>query len=423
MSLSSQRHASPHTTAYTSSATATSQLNRSATPPSTALTSAQDSQPPILTTTNSFPTPASSVTGAGPSLTTPIKAEDKDEDVLMAENEERGESTNGPPTRELDDAMELDDGDHRRSDHNRQADHAHTDGTNPVNSAIAESKPTDGTGIKMEEREGALLPRGRPDLARLHADVGPLYLLCKSPHPLSRPHPTQDLLSLYSLQPLAATVSRTDPITGEKKKTRKTYKKYLQMFSLAGRNSEVSHPKDQPGGFEDIMAWPEEEWDNQKVAGKDVNDGLSDATLTKLERAMDLGPGPLPGFDASQLGLDVPSAKDAKKPLSQAPVVPQKSAQSNGGPSSVLSNGGESPPGDPARPKRVTKKRRYDERSFEGYGEGFADDDVDAAAAVYRSDSEKDDDRRGSMGKKKRKKVFLIMVLTVAKIAADVIPK
>jgi hypothetical protein len=62
----------------------------------------------------------------------------------------------------------------------------------------------------------------------------------------------------------------------------------------------------------------------------------------------------------------------------------------------------ESPSADPARPKRAGKKRRYDERSFEGYGEGYVDDDVDMAAGGY-STGDGEDGRRS--GKKRRKKV------------------
>lgn len=248
-----------------------------------------------------------------------------------------------------------------------------------------------------------------------------------------RPHPTQDLLSLYSLQPLAATVARTDPVTGEKRKIRKTYKGKIQSFGLAGRNQEVKHPEGKPGGLVEMMHWPDEEWQNQKVAGKEIEKGLGDTTLSKLERAMKLGRGPLPGFDANVLGLDIPApiSQDQKKQSNYPPTNnntrqqptttnPTQTTKTSNPPrpSNTNTNPNTNPPpptaatGEAARPKRTGKKRRYDEHSFEGYGEGFVDDEI----GYSTSDRE---ERRNSgtntntsistgTGTKKRKKVSFI---------------
>ena len=224
---------------------------------------------------------------------------------------------------------------------------------------------------------------------------------------MSRPHPSQNLLSIYSLQPLAASVARNDPVTGEKRKLRKSYKGKIQGFDLAGRNESVKHPEGQPGSLLEMLDWPEEEWQNQKVAGREIEKGFGDAMLAKLGKALKMEPGPLPDFDESILGLDLepPPAPvgvpSVKRPLQQATNnfrQPNTAAHTNGATPRPV----ESPSADPARPKRAGKKRRYDERSFEGYGEGYVDDDVDMVAGGY-STGDGEDGRRS--GKKRRKKV------------------
>jgi hypothetical protein len=58
---------------------------------------------------------------------------------------------------------------------------------------------------------------------------------------------------------------------------------------------------------------------------------------------------------------------------------------------------------DVVRPRRANKKRSYADNSFEGYGDGFVDDDGDLDAGAY-SNSE---DGGGGLGRKKRKKVTI----------------
>jgi hypothetical protein len=59
---------------------------------------------------------------------------------------------------------------------------------------------------------------------------------------------------------------------------------------------------------------------------------------------------------------------------------------------------------DVIRPRRANKKRSYADNSFEGYGDGYVDDDGDLDAGAY-SNSE---DGGGGPGRKKRKKVASI---------------
>ncbi|KAH0538643.1 hypothetical protein FGG08_004780 [Glutinoglossum americanum] len=363
--MSSQNHDSPSSTTFTSSAAATSQ-QFSSTPPSTMAISTQQSQQPV----NAFPTPASSVAGTALSNTQPNENENEDGDSGLRIRFDRDEFDVKPLLKEEEggDPMDISIEKYRRTDHDRQG------------SSTASGKP----------------------------GAGSPYLLCNIPHPMSKPHPTQDLLSLYSLQPLAASVARYDPKTREKRKLRKSYKGKIQAFDLAGRNDSVKHPEGQPGGLLEMLDWPDEEWQNQKVAGREIEKGFGEAMLAKLNKALKMEPGPLPEFDESILGLDLepPPApvgvSSLKRPLPQANHgfrQPVAAVHTNGATPRPI----ESPSADPARPKRAGKKRRYDERSFEGYGEGYVDDDVDMGAGGY-STGDGEDGRRS--GKKRRKKTL-----------------
>ena len=258
--------------------------------------------------------------------------------------------------------------------------------------------------VRLPRRSSIIGFRGSSELTRPSCGIA---------HPVMRPHPTQDLLSLYSLQPLAATVARSDPVTGEKRKIRKTYKGKIQAFGLAGRNQEVKHPEGQPGGLVEMMSWPDEEWQNQKVAGKEMEKELGETVMAKLDRAVKMRRGRLAGFDASVLGLDAPgpvstsaeSKRVAAGTARQQPGGQALKAVTNISPSTHHHhNNSSNSPEDPARPRRTGKKRRYDEDSFEGYGEGFVDDDVEmtggGGGGGYASS-----EREGRLGVKKRKKV------------------
>ncbi|KAI9804240.1 MAG: hypothetical protein M1833_007047 [Piccolia ochrophora] len=370
------------------------------------MTTAQSSQQPLTSSTNTFPTPASSVAGNGPPSVRPTEVEDEEGDVQMrAHDGNDGMVAHSATEEQQEDAMNVDSDEHRRTDHEREegrsivtegadpAEPSHTLRDDPKTALSEHGESVEhGSGEEKAEESG------------IRADLGPLYLLCKDPHPMSRPHPTQNLLSLYGLDALAASVARTDPGTGEKRKIRKTYKGKIQGFKLPGRDKEVKHPEGQPGGLVEMMQWPDEEWHNQKVAGKEVAKGLPESVMAKLNRALYMEPGDMPGFDASILGLDMPAPApvDSKRASQTAASQPLQAPQTNGN-TPRGNTTADSPPADPARPKRTGKKRRYDERSFEGYGEGFVDDEGDVQGGYTDSDRE-DGGRRGSSGKKKRKK-------------------
>ncbi|MCJ1399911.1 hypothetical protein MMC11_003114 [Xylographa trunciseda] len=223
-----------------------------------------------------------------------------------------------------------------------------------------------------------------------------------------QPHPSQELISLYGLSPLAATVARMDPVTGEKiNKLRKSYEAQVKNFGLAGRNKAVKTEASVAGSLVNLMAWPEDEWQNQVVAGKALEKGLSGVTLAKLEKAMKFEPGLVPKNDEWENILGLEKLK-APLPIVEtkgkaAPQVVSKLQKING-----LVNGMTVgiPAGEVERPKRTGRKRRYDERSFEGYGEGFVDDDADGMDAGGYSSGE--GSRKSSVSKKKRKKVLLV---------------
>ncbi|MCJ1418305.1 hypothetical protein MMC32_004652 [Xylographa parallela] len=241
----------------------------------------------------------------------------------------------------------------------------------------------------------------------------PLRLSQKA-HLQQQPHPSQDLIALFGLSPLAATVARTDPITGEKiNKLRKSYEAQVKTFGLAGRNKAVKTEASVAGSLVNLMAWPEDEWQNQVVAGKALENGLSGVTLAKLEKAMKFEPGLVPKNDEWEniLGLEklkapLPIVETKGKAVPQAASKLQKvNGHVNGMRVGI-------PAGEIERPKRTGRKRRYDERSFEGYGEGFVDDDADVIDAGGYSSGE--GSRKSSVSKKKRKKEYTALNTSAA---------
>ena len=242
------------------------------------------------------------------------------------------------------------------------------------------------------------------------------------PHSTSQPHPTQPLLSLFRLGPLVATVARTDPVSGAKiNKLRKSYEGQLKTFGLAGRNKAVKHEDAVHGpSLLGTAGWPAEEWQVQKVGARAVAGGLSDGARARMERAFRLEPGAVPAGDEWEavLGHEKPRAAAAPLPaegkarnpqnLSLAEARPRAAERgaANGTPTTAGSDAGP----DSARPLRTGKRRRYHDDSFEGYGEGFMDDDRGdhrrgGAGGGGDDDSSDGGSRRGSESRRKRRKV------------------
>ena len=216
----------------------------------------------------------------------------------------------------------------------------------------------------------------------------------------SRPNPSQHLLALYGLSALHATVSRTDPITGEKiNKLRKSYEGKIKEFELAGRNKPVR--VDVPEGgkgklrsmVEDI---PEEQWEAENTAKRiEVTPELR----STLAKAMEMRPGTTRNHEMWEDILGHEKARPVATPevavkKNLPPAVPAQ--RPNGAVRPQVANAA-----DVIRPRRANKKRSYADNSFEGYGDGYVDDEGDLDVGTY-SNSE---DGGGGPGRKKRKKV------------------
>ena len=215
-------------------------------------------------------------------------------------------------------------------------------------------------------------------------------------HIATGPDPSLDLISLYGLGPVAKSVARIDPITGEKiNRLRKSYEGKLKPLGLAGRNKPLKQEPGTPGSLRHLTMWPEEEWQNQKVYGKEIKVATMDSQLQQLQQAMKMEPGTVPNNDYWEdvLGHEKPSkhAGGAGDGVKKFGITP-----SGGAARATSQPNGASTPTEPERTRpRRGRTRHSDDKSFVGYGEGYADDDDEGA---FYSNSE-------SVGKKKRKKV------------------
>ena len=187
---------------------------------------------------------------------------------------------------------------------------------------------------------------------------------------------------------------------------RKSYEGKVKTLGLAGRNRAVKHDNDTSMGLLQMTQWPTEEWHNQKVHGRDVRNGLSQGTVEKLGKAMSMRPGEVP--DTAQYNWEDVLGIDRTKPIPTLDKQPKKpngqdnSVKINGQINGVRAQSDRMPITEANRPKRTGKKRRYDDHSFEGYGEGYLDDEGDVLGDLggYSSD---DGSRRGGTLKKRRK--------------------
>ena len=206
---------------------------------------------------------------------------------------------------------------------------------------------------------------------------------------------TANLLSLYGLQDLQKSVARTNAAGEKINRLRKSYEGHLKTLPLAGKNKAVKHDESKGMSLLDLTRWPEEEWYNQKVHGKDVHQGLPASIIAKLDKAMQMQPGLLPNNSELEDMLGHDKVKPAE-PIAQI----QKQGMNTTGRGSAHTNG-IAANDEAIRPKRTGRKRRYDEHSFEGYGEGYVDDELDMGG--YSSGDTQFS--RRSAANKKRKKV------------------
>ena len=208
----------------------------------------------------------------------------------------------------------------------------------------------------------------------------------------------QDLFERYALEDIAASVARVDD-NGVKKSVRKTYKNYMR--TLSGAFDSVKKDEGAPDTMFAMMMLPQEEWDAKTGRSAQVEKGLSEAALANLGKAVTMARGVIPKnvWNPSVLGElnnSVAGAANAKMAYNGAKTpIPQ-----------IASTGVARPiKGEPPRPKRNIKKRQYGDSSFEGYGEGFVDDDLQEGG--YSTGD--GDDRSG--GGKRAKKVWDLLDL------------
>jgi hypothetical protein len=253
-----------------------------------------------------------------------------------------------------DDAGRL--GDHRLTNHNRHAESPYTkDGRLKAAQGISGSQ---------------------------------LFNLTKDRLDTCRPHPSQNFIKLYRLEPLASSVARNDPVTGEKiNKLRKSYEGHIKQMQIAGKPKATKMDR----VFLDLLQMPEDYWNNQ-VQNKEpekvalASDGLS--LTSDFSQLLDgafagMSAGTLPSADAARykayLGTD-----DTVKPKPQDAPTPTPNAHigSRGLP----------------RPERSGSKRAYTDAAFQGYGDGYGDEYADSTGG--------EDTPGGNMANKRRKLQF-----------------
>ena len=205
-----------------------------------------------------------------------------------------------------------------------------------------------------------------------------------------------DLFDLYGLNPLAAKVARVLP-NGEKNGLRKTYKGKIKELNISGKfDVKLSKDEDKEKGLTGFLAMlrhPDLEWNVNQVYGKEIGSGLPQSTLAALPSALSMNKGIIPKamWDSSVLGdVDLTEKKAAPAAHKITSSGMERTSSSSGSYARVKQQ-------EMARPKRAIKKRGYDESSYEGYGEGYDDDDM---ADTGYSDGDGED-----RGGKRRKKV------------------
>ncbi|KAI1802946.1 Rox3-domain-containing protein [Daldinia bambusicola] len=226
------------------------------------------------------------------------------------------------------------------------------------------------------EHKKVSLENRRVGIENLHLDVGEKYLLCSTPYPPSYPSLSSDFFEMFGLTGIAAEVARTKP-NGEKNALRKTYKGQIKTLGLSGHFDAVKKDIDSPDGLLALVGLDEDTWISREVSGKEIEKGLSQTHLAHLPRAATMAKGSIPkaAWDSSVLGDLAPGTLPKKgshdsAARQTAPSTPAASAPGI----TPKSNKPLTPQID--RNRRIGKKRSYQDSSFEGYGEGYADDDT-----------------------------------------------
>jgi len=193
---------------------------------------------------------------------------------------------------------------------------------------------------------------------------------------LSRPHASQNLFELYGLTPLARSVARNDPITGEKiNKLRKSYEGHIKQMQIAGKPKATKMDR----VFLNPLSMGWEDWHNTNVQGKEIaktglnhdQSALAPAFASKLDAALaGMAPGPLPNAETAKyrayIGTDeIVKPKPQDGPLQRPTPITSSAPTPTSGPQNRGIH----------RPERIGSKRHYTDATFQGYGEGFGDAD------------------------------------------------
>ncbi|QIX02257.1 hypothetical protein AMS68_007774 [Peltaster fructicola] len=225
--------------------------------------------------------------------------------------------------RDREEDIEMEDADHRRTDHERIAD-------------VAKS---------LEPAPAAPV----------------LYCLSTDPIAPLLPDPAQDMLQLYSLQAMQASVARRDPKTGEKiNKLRKSYETKSRNLGIEGRNKATAQEGHLQGlvdpGWDAVVADGVTMWE-QKMENFALGGKGTDEMFENLTKAFHFKPGHFLK-QSTQSGRNN-LAWTSLWWLSDLHSVAFFRA---------------------LRPDRTGKKRRYDESSYEGYDDdGYSTGGVDDA--------------------------------------------
>lgn len=122
----------------------------------------------------------------------------------------------------------------------------------------------------------------------------------------AKPSATQDLIDLYDLKTLAASVARQDPVTGAKRKLRKSYKNHIA--DLPGK-----HVIPEPGE----PHWSLVDFARNPPQGSVLIEPLAPDLLAQLKFEKSSADG-IPGFDARLLGAPAAPSEDYSIPVSMA---------------------------------------------------------------------------------------------------------
>lgn len=235
---------------------------------------------------------------------------------------------------------------------------------------------------------------GIPSMKEIHEDVGEKYLFLRKTWQPTKPLLSDDLFDIYGLNGIAGEVARVLP-DGSKNALRKTYKGQIKKLGLTGHFDSVKKEPHDPEGFLRMIDLAPLEWEVNFVKGKEVGDGFRPEVERALAKSTTMARGPISKdrWDSSVLADFAGGSKGSSSAKATAPGTPLNPAL--GGVPRTKTQGVTAQ--DAARPRRSTKKRGYGDSSFEGYGDGYLDDETGADTGYSTGEGE---------GTKRRKKVL-----------------